>query len=136
MRQIKFRGKRIDNGEWVYGYYFVHLSCTDMCPDMHCIYDGMHIEKMNYHEVIPATVGQFTGLCDKNGVEIYEGDIVQTKYEKMQPISIMWRDGGFYYSPPKKDPKDGGLFCVCEFTTESDVVIGNVHDKPELIVEQ
>jgi hypothetical protein len=75
---------------------------------------------------------QSTGLKDKNGVEIFEGDIVRTKYETLPPLAILWRDGGFYYSPPKKDGK-GSLFCVCEFTTESDEVISNIHDNPELL---
>ena len=74
-KQIEFRGKRIDNGEWVCGYLFqiwerayILWGTTNNIPNM--------------IEVYPSTIGQFTGLVDKNGKRIYEGDFIQSNKSK------------------------------------------------------
>ena len=147
MREILFRGKT-SVGEWICG----HLLEQNI-PDCHSYIvmsiiaelDNRHIEIMDFdiNEVIPETVGQFTGLTDKNGVKIFEGDIVKGIAYSVERIGvIVWIDeiasfGVRYFK--KQDPtaceNSSILRCASmgktdEFAAE---IIGNIHDDPELL---
>ena len=130
MREILFRGKRKDNGEWVYGFYFQKQNplSSDGLPITHCISD---IPPFGY-EVIPETVGQYTGLKDKNGKRIFEGDIVRCGTGRICKVTFFISPGysgfdlvpiGGFDAPP---PHRWSLFSDTE-------VIGNITDNPELL---
>lgn len=145
MRKILFRGKRKDNGEWIYGSLIQHDKCF-ICSDD------------EQREVCPETVGEYTGINDMNGTLIFEGDIVRTQeyqdrpyssrakkkrhigvvkyiistFNDLNPDSDAYRQ--VYDAQWLVDVKDYGrygyggwsTFWKCE-------VVGNIHDDPELL---
>ena len=78
-----FRGKCVDNGEWAYGYFVGSDGYADIIEvDAGRAYEGGY-HPLHVHSVIPETVSQWTGLIDKTGVKIFEGDIVRTEFGRM-----------------------------------------------------
>lgn len=131
MREILFRGKRTYNGEWVYGS--LTLPCPFYKNELPTITYYVHPEGQEYPtiirvEVIPETVGQYTGLNDKNGKKIFEGDVAKCtfcydvgQYPRYETHARMveFKISGFYpFTKSTHDP--------CE-------IIGNIHDNPELV---
>lgn len=130
MREILFRGKRIDNGEWVIGNLFVPDKPDT--PTQICI--GTNIIRITY-DVIPETVRQYTGLTDKNGKKIFEGDVVKIPddYDEFginagEVYEVYFAFGGFRLKPKRSNAK--GFWLEDDKTVE---IIGNCHNNPELL---
>ena len=120
MREILFRGKRADNGEWVYGYFYEDIGSF--------IKERASSVSTNTHLVDPSTVGQYTGLTDKNGRRIFEGDVVE--YREYGNLAVAWDDGAFQLE------REYTFYDMLDhYTTVFSVVIGNIHDNQELLEE-
>ena len=143
MREILFRGKRIDNGEWVYGHYGEYTNMRSetisamSVPNKNSIYGNL------CYDVDPSTVGQYTGLTDKNGKKIFEGDIV---FYWCSDIVAVVKFGEYQDSDSTKKAygyfveylEDGKIVQENMDSREKDdeygcEVIGNIHDNPELL---
>ena len=137
MREILFRGKRVDNGEWTEGYLFKQWNRTFLLW-------GMTGDIPNMTEVISKTTGQFTGLTDKNGKKIFEGDIIRaitldTGSEEIAVVCfgnfIDENNGdeyiGFYIE--FDGIKTTATQLAMEEAKNRIEVIGNIFDNPELL---
>ena len=122
MREILFRGERVDSDEWVYGFL------VKMWGQYHIVDQN---NENSAYMIEPETVGQYTGLTDKNGKKIFEGDILLKGFEK---VLVKWNANqcrwGIY----------SNNYEICGFNESTQgyfEVIGNVHDNSELLeVEQ
>ncbi|MDR1346810.1 MAG: YopX family protein [Prevotellaceae bacterium] len=130
-RTIKFRAKRKDSGEWVYGY----LWCTPTDCNIF-LYGSEWSILQDSFEVLPETVGQFTGLYDKNGKEIYEGDMVLFEITGVGngKEEVAFENGSFVIHNEQMGNLsfmeiDGKRYKIIE-------IIGNIHDNPNLIAKQ
>lgn len=135
MREIKFRGKRIDNGEWVYGNYFIDERDIEDgfiwrdIPQIQQRY-GDHYQ---YYDVDPSTVGQFTGLKDRNGKEIYEGDVVRIDD---LGIGIVDYEEGRFTMRRREERFCWPVYCRIDHSPFVPEVIGNIYENPELLGKQ
>ena len=132
MREILFRGKRTDDGEWIEGYYcpccFGRFPCRPAIVPKDRMDDGSWEPK----EIIPETVGQYIGLTDKNGTKIFEGDVVRTKYGR--PCIVIWfaskREVGWDLQvvPTQEGLKYKAPSVNDLYLPENLEVVGNIHD--------
>ena len=129
MREILFRGKRIINGDWVEGNLFILDSPNTNTQ----ILIGTDIYRIPYY-VIPSTVGQYTGLTDKNGKKIFEGDIIDTP-DRL--VKVVWFEGNAQFDLHFIRYKDNVAITIFKGIHMIDLkeyeVIGNIHDNPELL---
>lgn len=128
MREIIFRAKTVFDGDWVYGGITWNPSKKEVF---------IHTE-WDEGKVIPETVGQYTGLCDKNGKKIFEGDIVKhiQKYEisgEVKSIAVIkWNEA---YSCWSVEYTNGRITAFLGTEYHKLEVIGNIHDNHELLTE-
>ena len=128
MRDIIFRGKRLDNGEWVEGDYFrKYIYDRNGNASLHHLIGWQVTDNdgemcNDYEDVDPDTVGQYTGLQDKNGKKIFEGDILsdgaftyEVRYEGTAFVTIL----------------EGQAYTMD--TRPTKIVIGNIHANPDLL---
>ena len=127
MREIIFRGKCVDNGEWVQGYVY------QIWESVYILW-GMTNGVPNMIEVLPETIGQYTGLTDKNGTKIFEGDILKDDWGKVCEVFYSLDSCSFmvYCSNPPNEYEKGN-YRIGKVCCETIRVIGNIHDNPELL---
>ena len=123
MREILFRGKRTDNGEWIEGFYSAeeynpYIGKIEYIPRIQIIGKCVSLG------VIPETVGQYTGLTDKNGVKIFEGDIIRFE-DDIGYVIYNCDDASFLVDSPNR-------YISMDYSSDFEI-IGNIHDNPGLL---
>ena len=154
MREILFRGKTYE-GEWVQGTYYHQKEFYGDKTDFHYIIESCDVledNMMTFSGVKPETIGQYTGLTDKYGAKVFEGDIIKSDNGRISAISVVqygkFEPKMFYdliekYVRPRPKEKLYGLFAKSKCGEEMLLsecshlieVIGNIHDNPELLKE-
>lgn len=137
MRDILFRGKRVGGNDFVYGN-LIHVD--DYCcilereEDLHPM-DAPYLDgEIGWIDgkatpVVPETIGQFTGLCDRNGNKIFEGDIIRYGYDEAHFV-VCYKGGAFRML----NYVDGCSSAI--WPAYAWMILGNIHDNPELLEEE
>ena len=135
MRVIKFRAKSIMSGRWFYGDIMTQHNMHDV---MIGVWNPVSLQN-EWYSVDPETVGQFTGLYDKNYNEIYEGDLLLAKgfYDQVYDEEFYDLIGGLQYNTDGfYQIKDIPLWIIMDNKNPDIEVIGNIHENPELLEEK
>lgn len=139
MREILFRGKRLDTGQWVYGY-IRHYENNQHTTEKWTLYEpALSLE----HEIDPNTVGQYTGVVDRLGKQVFEDDIIgytdtDTGKTKIFGVVKWYHEGNFYintdtYCNYTSDNDCANIGYMMNRATTKLSVIGNIHDNPEML---
>ena len=146
MREILFKAKRVDNGEWVDGYlfdngfdgeekkYFIGGLIIEKYNGTAC--DEWDITGIDFYEIDPETLCQFTGLCDKNGKKIWENDILTAHLDESYPedatyVAVEWNVAGWVTHEAGSTDRE----YLDEFDLEHFEVVGDIFDNKELLQE-
>lgn len=134
MREILFKAKRIDNGEWVEGNY---VKKYDLLGKRHLILYVDNYVRWKCVEIDPKTLCQFTGLCDKNGKKIWENDILMAHLDESYPEdatyeTVEWGVAGWVGHEIGSTDKE----YLNKFDLEHYEVVGNIFDNKELLQEE
>ena len=141
MRENLFKGKRIDNGEWVEGYYTESKGKTfigiDISIGIDDIFEVFCTPVIRWLEVDPETLCQFTGLCDKNGKKIWENDILMAHLDESYPEDVTyetveWNVAGWVGHETGSIDRQ----YLNKFDLEHYEVVGNIFNNPELLQEE
>lgn len=157
MREILFRGKRIDNGEWVEGFFVAKADpllgiMASFILTQEFDTNGTLRSNMDWYKVDPETVGRYTGLTDKNGKKIFEGDLLNgfqypfyhsKSNEHNYYAEVIWFPGNCafgFYTHKHPTAKVSGISAknadfIEDFDSDDWEIIGNIHDNPELLEE-
>lgn len=135
MREILFKAKRKDNSKWIKGYYQKRYDL--LSNEEHLIFHADSYNVWEYAEIIPETVCQFTGLCDKNGKKIWENDILMANLDESYPEDVTYKTvewGVTGWVTHEANSIDRQY--LDEFDLEHFEVVGNIFDNPELLQEE
>lgn len=140
MREILFKGKRKDNGEWVEGSLITSINRAWISSEKTDSQRLRSISNTNAIwrsiEIIPDTICQFTGLCDKNGKRIWENNVVWLVYDGKEHIyQIVWDNSELDFKATNGEENYGSNFEYLLCCDEIEV-IGNIFDNPELLQEE